>query len=389
MKKTYAYIANWKPVAGSGMAVCEYDGRTGSLNHLRNELEELKLHIGGIVVDPEKQVLYCTDEAPDHPDLRSGGGGRLFAFRIDPGNGSLHLLNSLPSYGSKPSFITPDPEFRFLILTNHGGRTATTETTCDAFGKFHVEVHRDESNVVLFPLNGDGSLGEPSDLFRLSGAGPKFFQQSAHAHSIQRAPGKNLYAVCDKGGDQVWTFRIDYDKKKLVPCTGEPQNSVPGCAPRYSAFHPAKPLLYVNNEASAIISVFQYTDSGSLTLIDTVSTMPDGKPAPEDENALVQSDIAVSADGRHLYDMLRVVNVIEVWDIDDASGKLTLRQVVDTPDGGRGFTITPDGKHLVVAFYEGGRVDMYRILEDGSLGEIVSSFAQPKPACAGFFTVNA
>ena len=385
MAQVYAYIGNWKPVEGSGMAVCRYDEAAGRLTYLRNELEEMHIYIGCICLNRAKGILYCTDERPDHPELRSGGGGRVFAFSISSGDGSLKLINSQPSFGSKPSYVTADDNFNYLAVTNHGGRTCATVTEQDAFGNYHLKVWRDESSLVLFPLKEDGSIGLPADIKRLTGTGPKFFQQSAHAHSVQKAPGRNFFVVCDKGGDQLHTFCIDYNQKKLVRLN-EPCKSLPGTAPRYCAFHPSKPWLYVNHESEAVVSQYLYDCHGALELVDSVPTLPAGiEPPPYD--ALCQSDICINRQGTRLYDMLRIVNIIQVYEINPENGRVKLIQTFSTPDGGRSFTLSPDGHFLTVAYTDGGHADSYRLDDCGKIEEAVSVLHQPKPSCIAFYSI--
>ncbi|MCB6610021.1 beta-propeller fold lactonase family protein [[Clostridium] symbiosum] len=387
MDKTFFYIGNRKPGEGSGMAVFCFDAETGALRNLGNELETMKLCIGCTHIDGKRKILYCTDEVQDYPGLPGGGGGRLFAFEISPGNGGLKLIGSRPSYGAKPSYLTTDEDSKYLLVTNHGGRTTATSTEKDAFGRYHLKVSHDESSVALFPLNGDGSIGEPVHIFRLEGSGPKFFQHSAHAHSIVKAPGKNLYAVCDKGGDQIYIFRIDYENKKVVPCEGTPYLRSAGSAPRYAVFHPSRPYLYVNKESETILSSFRYSDQGKLEQIETISTLPEGYDAPP-RDALSQSDICISGNGKFLYDMLRIVNVINVYEIDETSGKLTLIQTLNTPDGGRAFGLSPDGHFMAVAFHDSHRTDIYAVGADGKLQGVVSSAASSSPSTVSFFSTS-
>lgn len=368
------------------MTVCCFDADTGALKNPVNELEQMKLCIGCMHIDRKRNILYCTDEVQDYPGLPGGGGGRLFAFAISPGDGSLKLIGSRPSYGAKPSYLTTDEESKYLLVTNHGGRTTATATEKDAFGQYHLKVSRDESSVVLFPLNEDGSIGEPVHIFRLEGSGPKFFQHSAHAHSIVKAPGKNLYVVCDKGGDQIYMFRIDYGNEKVVACEGTPYLRTAGSAPRYAAFHPSRPYLYVNKESETILSSFRYSDRGKLEHIETISTLPEGYDAPP-HDALSQSDICISGNGKFLYDMLRIVNVINVYRIDETSGKLTLIQTLDTAAGGRAFALSQDGRFLAAAFHDSHRTDIYAVGVDGKIKDVVSSAVSSSPSAVRFFSL--
>ncbi|MDQ7096541.1 beta-propeller fold lactonase family protein [Desulfosporosinus sp. PR] len=383
MGKSYVYVGNRRTEKQplSGIAICGYEEESGKLQHLKNVYQTLG--IGAVYLDTKRNVLYCTDELVDYPGLRAGGGGQVVAFALNPANGDLTEINRRPSYGAKPSSLVTDPAGHYLLVTNHGYRNTVTQTEQDAFGKLFLRVLRDESSVVLYPLREDGSIGEPCDIFRLSGEGPEPFQLSAHAHSIRRSPLGKLYAVCDKGGDQVFMFKLDYDRQKIVPCPGSPLQRSPGSAPRYSAFHPQLPYLFVNKENKPIISAFRYDEEGKLEHIWTVDALPPQITPPE---GFLQSDICLGKSGHYLYSLLRVVNVISVFKIDGKTGRLTLVQALEKAcAGGRGCAVSPDGRFLILAALEGHEVATYPIGEDGRLSPAVSSIVQPLPGTVTFW----
>jgi len=256
VSKTHVYIGHWslERQPAKGIAICEFDEGAGRIAYLKNVFEELC--VGAAWPDEKRCVLYIADERTDLPGMRQGGGGggQVAAFSVNPENGNLSEINRKPSYGGNPAFLVVDPDAKFLLAVNHGSRAVVTQTETDASGRISIKTLHDESSVVLFPLREGGFIGDPCDLFRLCGEGPKPFQLSAHAHSIQRSPSGKLYAVCDKGGDQIYMFRIDYAKKKIVQCAGSPICCKPGSAPRYSAFAPTLPFLFVNHEYKTFVS---------------------------------------------------------------------------------------------------------------------------------------
>lgn len=382
MSKTYGYVGNWwaREQPAKGIAICGYDTESGRLTCLKNVYEEF--FVGGACLDKKRGVLYVTDERADNPAMRQGGGGQIAALSIDPETGDLTEISRSPSYGANPTYLELDAGGGYLLAVNHGTRGTVTETETDASGKIHIRVRHDESSVVLFPLGEDGSIGEPTDLFRLTGEGPGVFQLGPHAHSIRRSPLGNLYAVCDKGGDQVFMFRLDYEQKKIVPCPGSPYHRTPGSAPRYSVFHPTLPYLFVNKEYKTIVSSFRYDPEGRLALVGSFSSLPDHIAPPAGAS---QSDLCIDGSGRRLYVLLRLVNVITVFDIDERTGGLTRLQTLENVcDGGRGCAISPDGRFLIVASLSGD-VTTYPIKPDGTLSLPVSAIRQPVPGTVTFF----
>jgi 6-phosphogluconolactonase (cycloisomerase 2 family) len=383
MREIYVYIGNWKTAGNDGdshgLSVCSFDQANGKLRHLRTEFNEL--YIGSAYYDRVSGIYYCCDERADYPGVRSGGGGQVFALKIDRLTGSITEINRRSSYGANPSYCVTDLGSNYLLLTNYGARTTITQTDIDAFGKYYIKTLHDESSVVLYPLGSDGSIGEPLDIYRLSGTGPESFQLSPHAHSVKRSPSGKLFAVCDKGGDQVFMLRLDRGNK-LAVCPRSPFHSLPGSAPRYSVFHPVKPFLYVNNEYKTIISVFLYDKDGELTFAENADALPAHIKDPEQ---LAQSDICIDAAGGHLYSMVRYSNVISVFDINPDSGGLTMIQCFEnTPPGGRAFALSPDGRYLVAAFTDGKAVVSYPIDEHGKICPPVSAINLPAPATVTF-----
>ncbi|MDR0875529.1 MAG: lactonase family protein, partial [Clostridiales Family XIII bacterium] len=204
-----------------------------------------------------------------------------------------------------------------------------------------------------------------------------------HAHSIQRSPSGTLYAVCDKGGDQIYMFKLDEDKKKIVLCAGSPYHRTPGSAPRNSAFHPVLPYLFVNKEHKTIVSAFRYDEAGRLEPVCTAAALPAYITPPE---GAVQSDICIGKSGRYLYTILRQVNVISVYEIEEKTGRLTLIQVFENAcDGGRGCAVSPDGRFLIVAAFSGKELVTYPLGEDGKISPAVSSVTQFSPGTVTFF----
>lgn len=393
MSKTYLYIGNWHgkrgtekklPSMPAGIAQCEFDTETGKIKLLKNDFGSDFYAVGKCCIDAERGMLYANDEREDLPGLRSGGGSRVLSFRIDRASGLLTKAGEIPSYGSKASYLCSGGQGRFLLVSNHGGRGCTTTTGRDASGKFRINVQQDESNIVLFPIDENGLPSGPSDIFRLSGSGPKPFQHGPHAHCIVRAPGQELYAVCDKGGDQLYMLRLDYASGRLIPCQ-PPYRHTPGSACRYCAFHPTKPWLYMDCEAVSSIAVFRYDAEGRLSPIECIDSLAPGRPAPP-EDALCQTDILIDSSGKNLYVASRVVNTICVYAIDQHSGTLRHRQTVDTAPGGvRMMCQSPGGRFLLVSYPFDSRVDVHILEDDGLIGPVADSLIQPTPATLNFF----
>lgn len=381
-QKIFCYIGNWgKDSASIGYTVCQFFPQTGQLLPIAEAFS--RMSVGAHCVDRKKNRLYTADEKPNYPGMRFGGGGEVHCFAIDPESGRLTLVNSRPSYGSMTSYVALDPKGDFLAVTNHGSRNYVTRIEKTADGGIQRKVLYDSSTVALFSLEEDGRIGEICDVYCAEGEGPRPVQFAPHLHSVAFAPDGSFLLVCDKGGDQIFTFRIDREKKKLIPAMQQPFHTKPGSAPRYSAFHPERPFLYTNSELDPILYGFRYAVDGSLTPIEVRSGY-----AAECENAEagMQSALYISKDGQYLYSLVRTTDVVSVFRIDQETGTMCpMQQFAPAAKNLRGGRISPDGRFLLLAAMDSHEVLSCPIDSDGFLHEAVSRIPQPTPCCMEFF----
>lgn len=128
----------------------------------------------------------------------------------------------------------------------------------------------------------------------------------------------------------------------------------------------------------------------------------DGKTGELRDKALVSSlpnvaQLTVSQDGKTLYTASEVEKgVVQAWRI-AANGEL--RELNQVASGGAGpvyLSLTPDGRHLLVANYVSGSIAVLPVKEDGSLGDAVdvhqdqgpAGAARPAAAAEGSFAVS-
>lgn len=128
----------------------------------------------------------------------------------------------------------------------------------------------------------------------------------------------------------------------------------------------------------------------------------DGKTGELRDKALVSSlpnvaQLTVSQDGKTLYAASEVEKgVVQAWRI-AANGELSeLNQVASGGAGPVYLSLTPDGRHLLVANYVSGSIAVLPVKEDGSLGDAVdvhqdqgpTGAARPAAAAEGSFAVS-
>ena len=128
----------------------------------------------------------------------------------------------------------------------------------------------------------------------------------------------------------------------------------------------------------------------------------DGKTGELRDKTLVSSlpnvaQLTVSQDGKTLYAASEVEKgVVQAWRI-AANGELSeLNQVASGGAGPVYLSLTPDGRHLLVANYVSGSIAVLPVKEDGSLGDAVdvrqdqgpAGAARPAAAAEGSFAVS-
>jgi 6-phosphogluconolactonase len=280
----------------------------------------------------------------DHSVLYSVHGGRdlASAFAVDKASGRLTLMNQIDCQGNNPVDSALDPTERFLVVGNYGTGT-----------------------VAVVPARPDGSLSAVSQLITLTGEpGPDPMQQSSsHPHAVIFDPSGRFVVVPDKGFDKTFLFR--FADGRLTPTDQASVTAKPGAAPRHTIFHPAIPVLYVNNELDSTVTVFDW-DAGLATEAQVISTIPHGHAGRN-----TTAEIAISTDGRFLYVSNRGQDSVVLFRIAPDTGRLTY--VEPTPSGGRRprfVTLDPSGQRLYAANQDSDDITGFRI--DPETGRLMS-----------------
>ena len=144
-------------------------------------------------------------------------------------------------------------------------------------------------------------------------------------------------------------------------------------------FHPTRPFAYIVNELDSTICVCRIEASGSLRQIQIVPTIP----CPDSSNTCAQ--ILCHSNGKYVYCSNRGHDSIACFKVSDVDGSLSLIANQDsqgrTP---RNFSITSNGRYMVIANQDTDDMYSMAINNDGSLSGPVSSLNVPNPSCVCF-----
>jgi 6-phosphogluconolactonase len=193
-----------------------------------------------------------------------------------------------------------------------------------------------------------------------------------------------MVVVCDKGCDRVYTYRVASGSHTLAE--GKVLKTEPGIAPRHSSFHPRLPYVFVVNERQSSLSSYRY-DAGTadISLVQTVPTIPadytrNNSPA----------DVHVHPNGTFVYSSNRGHDSIAIFRIDEASGRMTLVDIVSTQGATpRGFNFEPGGRFLFSANQGTGNIVTFAVdPESGKLTATGAKVEMPRPVCVQFASIS-
>ena len=350
MTECTLYVGTYTKRDSEGIYIFRFDTKSGSL---RREAVVAGLdNPSFLTLHPNGQVLYAVSE-----DLEAG---QVSSFAIDPESGGLTLLNRQPTHGTAPCHLTVEPGGNTLIVANYYS-----------------------GNVAVYPLNADGTIGDPVQNIQHHGSGPnQERQEAAHAHSATIGPGGSRVYVADLGIDKVMIYRIAGGRLEANDPDHTPVYA--GAGPRHFDFHPNGRFAYIINELDLTVTACAYdADSGALTPMQTSSTLPDGVV---DRSGYSCADIHVSPDGRYVYGSNRGHDTIAIFAVDAESGLLTAAGHASTRGRTpRNFKLDPTGDWLLAANQDSDDISVFsRDADSGQLSPVGEMVSAPMPVCLLF-----
>lgn len=405
-KKTYVYVGNWsfeaKPAKGKGISIYEYLPENGDLKLIETICPDVAA--GQLYLDAERGILYSNDECGERRG-EIGGGGYLLAFRIDRETGKLTLMNRKDSLSPEPSYLCLDKSRKYLVTCHCSDPWHVTRIVKRPDGSYTNEVLFDDTALVMFRVNEDGSLGDVCDVAITPGTGGKgehsqvnvdpvsghiqLVEVISRLHAVLASPSGEMLVTCDKGMDKVYTYRIDREKGKLVFLNQWTAPEV-ACFPRYAAFHPdpEKKVLYVNNENFAQLNSFHYDEeTGALERFHKVYLLPED-PGMVEGKPVGAQDIMVHPNGKMLYCTLCGLNLIVVCRLDEDGVPAPVQRVQSRGNLPRGIALSPDRRFLLSGNMVSGDITLFAVDEEGLLTDTGKTFGAVSPSAVRFFTAE-
>lgn len=346
------FIGTYTSSTSEGLYTYRMNSETGQLTKFASIKSD---NPSFLTLDRSKRFLYAVNELAE---FEGKPGGAVSAYAIDR-TGTLKFLNQQPSMGADPCHLSVDRRRTSLLVANYTG-----------------------GSVALLPIQKDGTLGPASDVKQHEGSGPKEQQKGPHAHCIILDSLERHAIAADLGSDKVLVYRFDPATRKLHPGRQPSIAMQAGAGPRHLTLHPNGRFAYVINELDSTMTTLRYNAAnGTLTTIDTISTLP-----TDFTGTSYCADVHVSPSGRFLYGSNRGHNSIVVFSIDPRSGKPKPIEHVSTEGNWpRNFVIDPTGRFLLVANQRSDNVVVFMIdPRTGRLKPSGQTAQVPMPVCLKF-----
>jgi 6-phosphogluconolactonase len=305
---TYVYVSN---ADSREISVLSLELASGALEPVQTVGVEGQ--VMPLAVSPDRRFLYAALRSQPYT---------VASFAIAPG-GKLQPIGRSPLPESM-AHITTDRSGRHLFAASYGGHQLSVS-----------------------PIGADGVVGAPAQVL----------PTGRNAHASLTDPGNRYLFVTNLGSDAVMQWRLDAAAGRLAPNEPPAFDARPKTGPRHLVFHPNGRFVMLLNELDASVDVLAFDrERGTLAQVQTLSTLPPGfagKPWA--------ADLHFTPDGRFLYTSERTSSTLAAFEVDGATGRLTLLGHTPTEQQPRSFQVDPSGRYLVVAGQASHAVLVHRI----------------------------
>ncbi|MFC4230448.1 lactonase family protein [Parasediminibacterium paludis] len=349
----YLFVGGYTTGKNEGISVYTFNTVNGSVQFVSKIASDNPSYLA---IGAKGKYLYSANEASK---VRPGSAS---AFRFNKKSGKLTLLNQVLVGGDGPCYVSVDKANKWLVTANYGS-----------------------GSVSVLNLKKDGAIDTLKQLFQHTGSSVNVQRQKEpHAHMAIFSPDEKLLFTNDLGNDRINIYNFN-NANRSTPFTAAADSvifSVVGNGPRHTAFHPSLKLLYVINELSGTIDVFNYQNG--IQNVQTIST--------DTSNNLDKgsADIHFSPDGKFLYATNRGnYNNIVIYSVDAINGTLTYIGLEPTRGKTpRNFTIDPTGHYLLVANQNSDNVIIFKRDKTTGLLTFVNQFETGNPTCLKLLAIE-
>jgi 6-phosphogluconolactonase len=312
--------------ASDGIYVYRFNVDSGKIYYLN--------HIAGITdptylcISHNKKFVYAVSD-------KATGAGGVYAYKFNAATGQLDSLNNQPGYGG-PLYVSVDRAQKNLFTANYLGGVLS-----------------------VYPINEDGSLAPASQVIQDKGSSiNRLRQEGPHVHAAVLSPDEKYLVFPDLGMDRLNIYRYLPDASPVLEPAPIPfVNSNPGYGPRHVIFSADGRYVYMLQEISGTITVYNFMRGKPLEL-QIISMVPDGF-----RGNIQAADIHLSPDGRFLYASNRgSANEIVQYEVNKLTGTLVfVKRYSSMGRSPRNFVIDPTGTYMFISNQYSNNVSVYKI----------------------------
>lgn len=352
LDETFLLVGSYATSTEEGIKVYRFDEQTGNSEYISG-LKGIP-NPSFLTSSANGEKIYTVSE-------EDGKNPTANAIQFDKKQGRLILLNSRPTNGGLPCYITLSPMEKFVLTANYMG-----------------------GSITVFALDKDGEFLSDTYLIPFTGNGPnKERQEQPHLHCVAFTPDQRYLLATDLGTDNIYMFPVgkhivnDTARSLLNKSERFNMQMDPGSGPRHICFHPNGKFAYLISELSGKITVFSY-ESGKLERLQTIVCDP--------FVACGSADIHASSDGKFLYASNRLkADGIVIYSIQPGKGTLIQVGYQQTGLYPRNFSISRSGRYLLVVCRDSNCIQIFeRNKETGLLNDTKKSIKLNKPAFIEF-----
>lgn len=346
---SFLYVGTYTSGDSNGINIFKFNTENGASSFIK----EVDINDPSyLAISDQKDLLFAVSEGDSITSA-------VTSYSINPQTGLLIFI-SRESVPAAPCFIS-------ISETANLGLTANYT----------------DGSMTEFQISNDGKI-KISDNFKYEGHGlDSVRQEQPHVHSVNFAPNGSWVYVTDLGTDKIYKYDLGYngDSLYIMKDSQKDFNLEPGSGPRHLTFHPKLDNVYVLTEISGDIVSYNIDENGDL--------FEQQKIKADKVGAKGSADIHITPDGKYLYASNRLKNDgLTIFSVNDISGELTEIGYLNTGLHPRNFTITPNGKLLLVANKDSNNIQIFEIKKDGLLKDINKDINLSNPVCVKIFERN-
>jgi len=347
-KSTYRLLIGTYTNTGKSEGIYTYEIDLDKFVFTQKSVAKEMVNPSYLALTSDKKYIYTVSE--------SGTASKAGAFAFDESIGKLSFINSSDTRGSGPCFVSATKQH--VITANYNG-----------------------GSISVFGRNENGSLTAVLQLIQhVGGSIDPIRQTASHVHQVKFTPDGKYLLVNDLGTDKMTVYTYNANAKSNILVAHDSIQVKAGSGPRHLTFSKNGKRVYLLQEMDGTITILKL-NKGKLTKLQETTVV---KKSGIETGA---ADIHLSSDERFLYATNRgTANDISCFSV-AKDGTLTFVQQYSTGGiGPRNFSLTPDGKYILVGNQRTDNITIFkRNTKTGLLTNTGKSLEVGAPVCLIFY----